>query len=228
LRGHDRCFDDRFMKRLGWLTLTLVLTACSADTTALDPTGTGGTGTAGGGGSSGSGGAGRGRPDGSIEATGGTGGSGGSTGGAGGSMGGTGGSVKPDAGPPDMGRSDGPPADAGDICQACTGFVTEYANAIRKEQACNPTAPNQCLKQTPGQLTCGCPVWVTTTVLSDDVRARFQAAGCLKCFRFTACPAIACVNPGTGVCVPVMAAGDPPGGGVPIVAPPMGQCMTKF
>ena len=43
------------------------------------------------------------------------------------------------------------------------------------------------------------------------------------------CPAIACVNPGMGSCVPVMAAADPGGGAAPIVAPPpMGQCMTKF
>jgi hypothetical protein len=222
------------MKRLAWLGLTLLLTSCSHDGTALDGTGGNGTGGNGGGSTGGSGGAGRGHPDGSIEVTGGsgggdTGGSGGATGGTGGATGGTGGSLPPDAGMPDAGKGDGPPVDAGDMCAACNAFITEYANAIRKEQVCNPTAPNQCLKQTPGQLTCGCPVWVTSTVLSDDVRTRFQAAGCLtKCFRFIACPAIACVNPGTGACVPVMALADPPAIAVPVPPLPMGQCMSKF
>jgi hypothetical protein len=218
------------MKRLAWLTLTLVLASCSTNGSALDP----GTGGSGGGGDStgGSGGAGRGHPDGSIEVTGGTGGdgtggvptggTGGAMGGTGGAMGGTGGSVTPDAGAPDAGTTD-----AANMCQACAAFATEYANGIRKEQACNPAVPNQCLKQTPGQLTCGCPVWVTTTVLSDDVRMRYQAAGCLKCFGLIACPAIACVNPGTGACVPVMAAGDP-AIAVPVPPLPMGQCMSKF
>jgi hypothetical protein len=131
----------------------------------------------------------------------------------------------------DAGKSDGPVmVDAGNGCQACNALLAEYAEAVRKEQACNPMATSQCLKQTPNRLVCGCSVWVNTTVLSDEVRMRFQAAGCQKCTSMVACPAIACVNPGTGACVPVMAAGDPPGGAAPIVAPPLptGQCMSKF
>ena len=168
------------MNRLAWLGLTLSLTACSANHTALDPIdgGTGGSGM----GSGGSGGAGRAHPDGSIEVTGGTGGdpggTGGSAGGSGGAMGGTGGTVALDAGPPDAKPDAARMPDAADMCQACSAFVSEYADAIRKEQVCNPGAPNQCLKQTPGSLVCGCPVWVTSTVLTDDVRMRFGAAGC--------------------------------------------------
>jgi hypothetical protein len=120
-------------------------------------------------------------------------------------------------------------ADAANMCDACAAFAAEYAEAIRKEQVCDPaSATNQCLKTTPGTLTCGCPVWVTTTVLSDDVRQRFNAAGCQKCLRFTACPAIACVNPGvSGVCM--ASAGG--AGAAPIVAPPPplnGRCTGKF
>jgi hypothetical protein len=216
------------MKPLALLGLALAMTSCGPDTTALDPIDSGSGGGAGGEGGAG-GGPGRGRPDGSIEVTGGSGGStgggGGSTGGSGGATGGSGGS-QPDAGA-DAGKVDAAPKkDASDMCEACNAFVTEYGEAIRNEQVCNPAVANQCVKQTPGQLTCGCPVWVTTTVLSDDVRARFVAAGCLKCFRFMACPAIACVNPGVGACVPVAAAGDP---AAPIVAPPpKGQCMSKL
>ncbi|HXU80997.1 MAG TPA: hypothetical protein VN914_06350, partial [Polyangia bacterium] len=179
------------MKLLALLGLAaLALTSCGPDTTALDPIDSGSGGGAGGEGGAG-GGPGRGRPDGSIEVTGGsggkTGGNGGSTGGSGGSTGGSGGS-QPDAGV-DAGNVDASPKkDASDMCEACNAFVVEYGNAIRNEQVCNPAVANQCVKQTPGQLTCGCPVWVTTTVLSDDVRARFVAAGCLKCFRFMACP----------------------------------------
>jgi hypothetical protein len=223
------------MNRLASLGLFLLLTSCGHDPTALDPH-DGGSGTGGGGDSSGgSGGAGRGHPDGSIEVTGGTGGDGGATGGSpgtggatggtGGATGGTGGAIGPDAGTTDA----QPKTDAGDLCQMCAGFATEYAGAIRMEQACTPGATGQCLKQTPGQLTCGCPVWVNTTVLSDAVRMRYQASGCQKCTPFMPCPAIACVNPGAAAtCVPVAAAGDP-GGATPIVAPPQrGQCMAKF
>jgi hypothetical protein len=248
------------MKRLAWLSLTVFLTACGTDTTALNVdagrgAGTGGTGD----GSGGNGGAGRGRPDGSIEVTGGTGddtggtggstggtggstgGTGGSTGGTGGSTGGTGGSTggaggstggavgtggaTGGSGGPDGGAPDARMADAGDSCQACAGFALEYANAIRMEQACTQGAPGQCMKQTPGQLTCGCPVWVNTTALSDDVRSRYVAAGCTKCRPFIACPAIACVFPGVGTCGP-LAAGS---GGAATPAPNLnGQCTSKF
>lgn len=231
-----------FMKPLACLGLALALTSCGPDTTALDPIDAG-LGGAGGEGGSGSGGAGRAHPDGSIEVTGGsggsaTGGSGGSTGGTGGSAtGGTGGSAtggtggnRPDAGP-DAARPDAQPmTDAASMCDACAAFAAEYAEAIRKEQICDPASAspiNQCGKQTPGSLTCGCPVWVTTTVLSDDVRQRFIAAGCQKCVRFTACPAIACVNPGvSGVCV--ASAASP---GAPIAIPPTtpkGRCTAKY
>src|SRR4051794_32569995 len=133
------------MKPLVLLGLTLALTSCGRDGTALAPpdAGTGGTGTAGTGGS-GSGGAGRGHPDGSIEVTGGTGGAtggaGGSTGGSsgsGGSTGGSGGTVGPDAGLPDA----QPMGDAGDPCQTtCPALVAEYGNALRQELVCNPGA----------------------------------------------------------------------------------------
>ena len=212
------------MKPLALLGLALALTTCGPNTTALDPVDGGANGT-GGAGEGGFGGAGRGRPDGSIEDSGGSGGStGGTTGGSGGatggSGGGTGGSTVPDAGPPDA------KPDAGDLCQTCAAYAVEYGDAIRKEQACNPLVASQCAKQTPGQLNCGCPVWVTTTVLSDDVRQRYIAAGCQKCQRLIACPAIACAKPGMGVCTPVAAAQDPVS---PIVAPPpKGQCMSKF
>jgi hypothetical protein len=228
------------MKPLALLGLTLTLTACGPDTTALDVfdgSAGGGGGEAGGGGG-GTGGAVRGRRDGSIEDTGGSGGSGtggsgtgGSTGGSGGSGdGGSGGGIGPDAGLPSKDAL--PPGDAASQCDVCAGYVKEYADAIKQEQVCNPNVPNQCLKQTQGSLSCGCSVWVTNTFASDAVRKRFADAGCIKCQRFSVCPAIACVAPGTGVCTPVSAASDPAPPGsrpAPIVAPPpQGQCMTKY
>ena len=92
---------------------------------------------------------------------------------------------------------------------------------------CNPAAAGlQCLKQTPGMLVCGCPVWVTSTAITDAIRQKFLEAGCSRCVRLTPCPGFACVNPGMGgVCQAVSAAEDP---ARPIVAPPAGQCMAKF
>jgi hypothetical protein len=214
------------MKHLVLLGSVLFLTACGSDTTALDVRDAAPGGGGGGDSTGGAGGASRGRTDGSIvdPGSGGTTGSGGSLG----STGGTGGTtVPPDAGAPDVvvPKDVQPNPDADELCgQTCPGLMQAYAEAIKKEQVCDPAAPNQCLKQTQGQLVCGCSVWVTTTVISDAVRKSFLDAGCARCIRFTACPAIACVNPGVGACKAVSAQADRP------IAPPpaQGQCMAKF
>jgi hypothetical protein len=119
-----------------------------------------------------------------------------------------------------------PLADASDPCSMCAALIAEFEDGLRKEQACDPSAPDQCLKQ--AAFFCGCPVWVTTTSLTDAARERYLAAGCLRCGINMPCVA-KCVQPGTGVCVPVMAAAQPPGVAAPVVAlPPKGQCMRQF
>jgi hypothetical protein len=226
------------------LPLALTVVACGRDMTGL-AVGDGGGGSGGASGSGGQGGATRGRPDASIDDRGGSG--GGGTGGAGsggsggiggggtggGGSGGAGGAIDAgtrDAAGPDAstGNRDTRAADTADACNACQGFFGDYAIALRQEQACNPDAPNQCLKMTPSSLVCGCPVWVTTTVATDAIRQRFLDAGCGRCPNFQACPAIACVNPGTGVCVRVSAAPEPDPARPIVAPPPGGQCMSQF
>jgi len=220
------------MKHLAWLACVVFLTACDSSGTAIAPSDGGGGGT--GGSSAGTGGSGGGpikiRPDGSIvdPGTGGTtGGTGGATG-TGGVMGGTGGAPGVDAGPD--GKKDAAPTADADDCATCNAIAQAYADAVRMELTCDPTAANQCLKQTADRLVCGCTVWVNTTVLSDPLRQQFETAGCQRCVRFTACPAIACIAPMAAVCTPVSAQANPGDPARPIVAPPAerGQCMPKY
>jgi hypothetical protein len=49
-----------------------------------------------------------------------------------------------------------PPADGADPCSMCAVLAAEFEDDLRKEQACDPSAPDQCLKV--ASFFCGCPV----------------------------------------------------------------------
>jgi hypothetical protein len=235
---HGRCCRQAAMKPLALLALALSLVACSGPgSTALGVDGGGGVG---GDGQGGTGGVVRGHGDSGFfddDAGPGGGGSGGD-GGSGGS-GGTGGISMVDAAPPYDSAPDavpkkdaGPGPDAGDICMTtCPALNQDYQVAVKADQQCSPGVAGQCAKQVPGSLMCGCPVWVNTTLATDSIRKRFMDAGCSRCIR--ACPAIACINPGTGVCGKTTAfvpAPPPPDGDARVIAPPppLGQCMGQL
>jgi hypothetical protein len=213
------------------LALMVSLAACGgAGSTALGVDGGAGVG----GGDGGTGGVVRGHNDsGFLDDDAGLGGSGGGDGGSGG--GGSGGSTMIDASPPldsapdvSVKKDARPVPDAQDICQTtCLSLEQDYQVAVKADQKCFNGVAGQCAKQVPGGLQCGCPVWVNSTVATDAIRKRFNDAGCNRCIH--PCPAIACVNPGTGVCSPATAFVPVflPDGAAVIAPPPAGQCMRQ-
>jgi len=71
---------------------------------------------------------------------------------------------------------------------------------------CNAAqSSQQCINLVLSSLSCGCQTWVKNTTELDAIHAQWDAAGCTGGI---ACPAIACVNPGTRAnCIP-MDSGD--------------------
>jgi hypothetical protein len=84
---------------------------------------------------------------------------------------------------------------------------------------CNPTLNRPpCQQPADTSLPCaGCKTWVDDKQPLDDVRQKWKDAGCDKIHRF--CPAIACVNPGSGICL-AKAGGSGMCMSVPILPPP--------
>jgi hypothetical protein len=126
---------------------------------------------------------------------GGTGGSGPGTGGHGGVSGtggsGTGGSATGGAG----GAGGGP---------SCGDLAAAYAAALPAAQSCDVSATGQCLQLVSGSLS-PCAVNCYLTFVNDAtalnaIRAAWQQAGCANVD--VLCPAIACIQPSTGVCAP--------------------------
>lgn len=89
------------------------------------------------------------------------------------------------------------------MCNAggvCDDLEAEYAAALARAQMCNPLLKLQCQQQAPGSLACGgCPVWVRDTSELEEVRKKWEGAGCSRCVR--ACPAILCRLLNEGTCV---------------------------
>jgi hypothetical protein len=100
--------------------------------------------------------------------------------------------------------TDGGATDAGD---ACTAIEQQYTAAMTQAKQCNPALNGeQCQQSVDSSLPCpGCKTWVDDTQPLDDVRQKWKDAGCDKVHRF--CPAIACVNPGKGLCIVKMGGG---------------------
>jgi hypothetical protein len=94
--------------------------------------------------------------------------------------------------------TDGGTGDAGDVCAA---LIQDYNAAMSVAKQCNATFnTEQCTHEVDISLPCpGCKTWVNDTQPLDDVRQRWQQAGCDKVHRI--CPAITCIAPGKGSCV---------------------------
>jgi hypothetical protein len=77
-----------------------------------------------------------------------------------------------------------------------------YATALTKAKMCSANASNQCQFLVSTSLSCpGCMTHVNDTGEIASLQIMYQQAGCNSMPHV--CPAIACVNPGTGACVPI-------------------------
>jgi hypothetical protein len=113
------------------------------------------------------------------------GGSGGASGGAGGVTGGAGGQAGGGAG--------------GAGGQGCAQFEADYASAFIEARMCDLGATGQCQPLASTSLSCpGCMIHVNDTTVLDEIKAKYQQAGCSAVPH--PCPAIACIVPGNGVC----------------------------
>ena len=92
------------------------------------------------------------------------------------------------------GGAGGTGADAGATCQS---LIEDYAAAFQAARSCSPFLTIvQCTQLASPALLCPrCPVHVNDTTRLDAIRAAFQArTDCL----IPPCPAILCIDPGTG------------------------------
>ena len=110
-----------------------------------------------------------------------------------------------------MGTGGTPIVDAGEICKTLT---VEYEAALAEARRCNPGANAlQCQATAPYSLPCpSCSTHVQDASKLTAIRARWNASGC----KGGICPAIACVLPGMGVCIPTDGGGGTCGSTGPV------------
>jgi hypothetical protein len=121
----------------------------------------------------------------------------GTSSGAGGSGGaGTGGGASLDASTAGSGGSGVTSSDAAETCQQ---LISDYEAALVEAKRCNPALNSlQCEATAPTSLPCGgCVTHVHDASMLTDIRSKWQAAGC----KSGLCPAIACIQPGSGSCM---------------------------
>jgi hypothetical protein len=157
----------------------------------------GSAGVAGAGGSTGA--AGRGGSTGAAGAAGTTGGAGqAGTGGSGGRGGttGTGGTT----GSAGTGGATGSGGTGGG--KTCTQLESDYTAALATAKMCHATMTNQCQILVSISLACPtCKAHVNDDTQLAAIQASYDQAGCSAMNHI--CPAIACINPGSGACVPI-------------------------
>jgi len=79
----------------------------------------------------------------------------------------------------------------------CANLEAAYRTALTEAKVCNPRAPLQCALLVSTSVSCpGCSTHVQDQTQLQAITNKWLAAGC----RRGICPAIACVNPGIGVC----------------------------
>jgi hypothetical protein len=143
--------------------------------------------------SGGSGGATTGSGGGTAGAGGGTAGAGGGTAGAGGGATGAGGSIAGQSGGGQAGHSTG--KDGG---ETCAELETDYSDALMAARKCTPGAADQCQHLVGLSISCpGCKGYVNDATTLDIIAGEWKDQGC----KVSVCPAIACIAPGTGVCL---------------------------
>ena len=107
------------------------------------------------------------------------------------------------------------PCATGGVCDVIN---REYAMALARARACQPTLPGQCAEQAAQGLMCpGCQVWVNTRTELDPLVKRYADEGCTEKCR-PPCPLLPCRAMVKGACVLAssQAANDP----ARIIAPP--------
>ena len=212
--GHGDCCALMVMRHLTWFVGLFLILSCSVKPVENpDGAGAGGGGGAGTTGSGGQGGAttGGGGHGGTTTGTGGASGAGqagsgggqagmsggqaGTSGGQAGTSGGQAGTSGGSAGHAGGGQG-GHPADAG---QTCADFETDYGNALAAARQCSPGSPNQCQHLVPFSLSCpSCKEYVNDVTTLNTITAEWNDQDCGATPH--PCPAIACVNPGSGTC----------------------------
>jgi hypothetical protein len=86
--------------------------------------------------------------------------------------------------------------------KTCTQLETDYTAALTAAKMCNATAGNQCQILVSISLACPtCKAHVNDDAQLTALKASYDQAGCSAMPHI--CPAIACVNPGSGACVPI-------------------------
>lgn len=106
------------------------------------------------------------------------------------------------AGAPGRGGATGSGGASGqDAGNTCESLMATYNDAYQRAVACNPALNSpQCTPLASPSLPCqGCLLNVHDTTELDQIRAQYNAAQCPP----VPCPAIACINPGVGACIPV-------------------------
>jgi hypothetical protein len=206
--GHGDCCALIVMRHLAWLSGFLLILSCSVkpveNPDGAGPGGGGGAGGAGTTGSGGQGGATTGTGGGAGDrSTGGSGGgqagtSGGQAGAGGGQAGTSGGQAGAGGGSAGHagGGHGGHPADAG---QTCDELETDYGTALTAARQCSPGSAGQCQHLVPTSLSCpGCKEYVNDVTTLNTITAEWNDQDCAATPHV--CPAIACINPGSGTC----------------------------
>jgi hypothetical protein len=203
------------MRHLTWFVGLLLILSCSvkpvenpdgagpgggggaggAGTTGSGGQGGGTTGTGGGAGDHSTGGSGGGQAGTSGGQAGTSGGQAGTSGGQAGTSGGQAGAGGGSAGHAGGGHG-GHPADAG---QTCDELETDYGTALTAARQCSPGSAGQCQHLVPTSLSCpGCEEYVNDVTRLNTITAEWNDQDCGATPH--PCPAIACVNPGSGAC----------------------------
>jgi len=84
---------------------------------------------------------------------------------------------------------------------ACAQLESDYSAALTEAKKCDTTNANQCQSVVSTSLSCpGCTTHVNDTSKLNEIETKYEQAACNA--NPHPCPAIACVFPGTGACVP--------------------------
>ncbi|HEY5089147.1 MAG TPA: hypothetical protein VIK30_04215, partial [Polyangia bacterium] len=130
---------------------------------------------------------------GTAGAGGGAAGTSGGTAGAGGGTTGAGGSIAGHNGGGQGGHGTG--KDGG---ETCVELETDYSDALTAARKCTPGAANQCQQLVDLSVSCpGCKGYVNDATTLDTIAGEWKDQACKQ----QLCPAIACIAPGTGVCL---------------------------
>jgi hypothetical protein len=88
--------------------------------------------------------------------------------------------------------------------KTCTQLENDYSAAFLTARSCSLTAKDQCQILVSTSLACPtCKTHVNDDTALAAIKASYDQAGCSAMTHV--CPAIACVNPGSGTCVPINA-----------------------